>query len=105
MAEELYFDETTCRYFKSTAERIKEIQDSINMNLDEKLKNCEKEGEIVIPRGLSDEEVLRVYHDKETNEEITKRIIHEAKCDAVYEFYVQLGLTPPLWLDIDRIMD
>lgn len=91
MAEEVYFDEYSGRYFMSTADRIKEVQDKVNTELEETIKNAEKKGSITIPRGLTDEEVLAMYHDKKVNEELTKHIIDDAHYRAIEMFLEELG--------------
>ena len=89
----------------SDRDYIKEAQKDINRGFLEEIQSAEKKGTIEIPRGLSDEEVLKMYHDPEINAEITREIINAYFRREIELFYEKLGIPCPVNLDLVEFVE
>ncbi len=80
---------------------MEELCEKVHDIVTTKIEHASIMGSIVIPRGLSDEQVLKAYHDPETNElEDTKQLSKIAE-DAMMEACSALGLPKPKWGTVD----
>lgn len=100
--DSILYEPYASRYFTGNAEEIEKAEERLKAETKKELENVSKRGEITIPRGLSDEEVLERYHDKEINEQIDKQLRCEYYEVLWKKLYEALGIQGPSHIECDE---